>query len=109
MRPVRLSCALVLAIAALAATVTPSLAHGPGTDGGIRGRACGPISGVSQYGPVGVTARGVSCSLARQVAAGSVKGTSFERWRCTGKRTRFGHCHGRGIRRGAAVGWYAYH
>jgi hypothetical protein len=98
--------AVLVASAALAATAS---AHDPGTDGAINGRACGPVSGVSKYGPVGVTARGVSCRLARQVAAGSVRGTRFERWRCTGKRTRFGHCHGRGIRRGAAVGWYAYH
>jgi hypothetical protein len=33
----------------------------------------------------------------------------FERWRCTGKGTRFGHCHGRGIRRGGIVHWFADH
>lgn len=106
---VRLFVVLAFAIAVVATAATPSLAHDAGTDGGSKGRACGPVSGVSEYGSVGVTARGVSCSVAREVAAGSVRGRRYERWRCTGKRTRFGHCHGEGIRRGGAVGWYAYH
>lgn len=100
---------LLATVSATIAMTGSAAAHDPGSDGGFDGRACGSVSGVSKYGPVGVTALGVSCSVARQVAAGSVKGQKFERWRCTGKRTRFGHCHGRGIRRGAGVGWYAYH
>ena len=72
-------------------------------------RACGVLSGVSSYGPVGVSAQRVSCSVARQVARGSVRRQRFERWRCGGLGTRFGHCHGKGIRRGGTIYWYAYH
>lgn len=100
---------LLIAIWACALLAGTASAHAPGSDGGFTGRGCRPLHGVSQYGPVGVTAYRVSCRLARRVARGSVRGQSFERWRCTGKRTSFGHCHGRGIRRGAGVGWYAYH
>lgn len=99
----------VLAVLAVGGPAAVAIAHDPGTDGGARGSACGPVSGVSRFGPIGVSASRVSCRLARQVAAGSVRGQRFERWRCTGLRTRFGHCHGRGIRRGATVGWFAYH
>lgn len=104
---------LVLCALLVGATVSiggsTAFAHAPGSDGGFNGKGCGAIYGVSKHGPIGVTAYRISCRLARQVARGSARGQTFERWRCTGKRTRFGHCHGRGIRRGAGVGWYAYH
>ena len=84
-------------------------AHAPGSDGGPAQRGCGSISGVSSYGPVGVGATRTTCRIARIVARGSVQGQRFSRWRCTGRNTRFGHCHGRGIRAGAIVHWYAWH
>jgi len=43
------------------------------------------------------------------VAAGSTNGRRFERWRCTGVGKGFGHCHGRGIRRGGIVHWAVNH
>lgn len=102
----RLALALVLM---LLVPATVALAHEPNSDGGAPGKGCGPVQNVSRYGPVGVSAKGVGCTLAREVASGSVKGKRFERWRCTGLKTRFGHCHGRGVRAGAQVSWYAYH
>ena len=100
---------LALALAFLLALPASPLAHAPGSDGGPARRSCGVLKGVSRHGPVGVGATRVSCSIARQVAKGSVRGRRFERWRCTGRRTRFGHCHGRGIRRGGVVHWFAAH
>ena len=100
---------LTAAMLVLALGVGEAASHRPGTDGGAARKACGVLYGVSPYGPVGVGATRVSCRIARIVARGSVKGQRFERWRCTGRRTRFGHCHGRGIRRGGMVHWYAYH
>jgi len=82
-------------------------AHRPGSDGGTAKKDCGVLKNVSEFGPVGVGATRVKCRIARRVARGSVKGQSFSRWRCTGENTRFGHCHGRGIREGAKVHWYA--
>ena len=94
---------LVLLVLALAASAS---AHRPGSDGGTAKRGCGTITGVSEFGPVGVGATKVRCRVARRVARGSVKGETFARWRCTGRGTRFGHCHRRGnsTRR---VHWYA--
>jgi hypothetical protein len=89
------------AVTALLAGAIPAVAHDPGTDGGPARRGCLPINNARIY--VGATR--VSCSIARQVAAGSLRGQRFERWRCTGLRAGFGHCHGRGIRRGAIVHW----
>ena len=100
--------ALVLAaVLAVFAGGSVATAHRPSSDGGPAKRDCGTITGVSKFGPVGVGASGVRCRIARRVARGSVKGATFTRWRCTGRRTRFGHCHGRGIREGAKVHWYA--
>ena len=103
----RLAAAFVLTVIAL--TSSTAVAHKPGTDGGEADRGCGVVRGASKYGPVGVGATRVSCKIARIVARGSVKGERFTRWRCTGRRTRFGHCHGRGIRKGGVVHWYAAH
>ena len=100
---------LVLALTLLLAFPATPLAHAPGTDGGGGRRSCGVLEGVSRHGPVGVGATRVSCRIARIVARGSVRGRSYERWRCSGRRTRFGHCHGRGTRRGGSVHWFAAH
>lgn len=96
---------IVVVIAMAVPTLTaPAGAHAPGTDGGPADRGCRPIEG----GQIYVGATRVSCSIARQVAAGVRQGKSFERWRCTWSRGRvFGHCHGRGIRKGALVHWAA--
>ena len=101
-----LSLCLASAIWGLCAS---ALAHAPRSDGGPTARGCGVLNGISSFGSVGVGATRVGCSIARQVASGSVRGKRFERWRCTGVRTRFGHCHGRGVRVGARVSWYANH
>ena len=101
--------ALVLALTLLLVLPATPLAHAPGSDGGPARRSCGVLEGVSRYGPVGVGAKRVSCRIARIVAKGSVRGRRYERWRCSGRRTRFGHCHGRGIRRGGVVHWNAHH
>jgi hypothetical protein len=102
--------ALIVLASVLALSGTGAAwAHRPGSDGGAAQRSCGALSGVSRFGPVGVGATRTSCRIARQVAAGSVRGRRFSRWRCTGMRTRFGHCHGRGVRRGAVVHWFAAH
>jgi hypothetical protein len=102
---------LVLLVAAAALAVLGSgsvaTAHLPGSDGGPAKRNCGVITGVSKYGSVGVGATRVRCRVARRVARGSVRRETFPRWRCTGKGTRFGHCHGRGAYEGAKVHWYA--
>ena len=97
---------LTLALLALALATSAS-AHRPGSDGGPAKRDCGTLTGVSEFGPVGVGATKVRCRIARRVARGSVTNETFTRWRCTGRGTRFGHCHGRGIREGATVHWYA--
>ena len=97
------------AVLALLAAPAAATAHRPGSDGGGGQKGCGVLRGVSSYGPVGVGATKVSCRTARIVARGSVRGRRFSRWRCTGRRTRFGHCHGRGARRGKTVHWNAYH
>ena len=77
-------------------------AHMRGTDGGPAERGCSPVNNGRTY--VGATR--VSCRIARIVVAGVTRGQSFERWRCTWSAGRaFGHCHGRGIRRGAIVHW----
>ena len=106
MRRIVLGVCLASAILSFCAS---AVAHAPGSDGGPTARGCGVLNNVSSFGPVGVGATRVGCSIAREVASGSVRGKRFERWRCTGLRTRFGHCHGRGIRTGARVAWYANH
>lgn len=102
-----LACAASLLV--LAGSGAVAVADQPGSDGGPAKRGCGNLFHVSRSGPVGVGATRVSCRIARLVARGSVRGQRFERWACTGRRTRFGHCHGRGIRRGGIVHWYASH
>ena len=49
------------------------------------------------------------CRVARSVARRSVRGETVEGWGCTGKGTRFGHCHGHGARRGKTAHWFAAH
>lgn len=96
--------ALLAAPSAAQATTEPvHAAHMPGTDGGPAQRGCAPVMQARYY--VGATR--VSCKVAREVAAGIIRRTSFTRWRCTFLRPSrsFGHCHGRGIRRGGIVHW----
>ena len=94
----------IVVISAVGALALPaaSSAHLPGTDGGPADRGCRPVNGGATY--VGATS--VSCRIARQVAAGVSNGGRFTRWRCTWSAGRgFGHCHGKGIRRGGIVHW----
>jgi hypothetical protein len=49
------------------------------------------------------------CKVARRVARQSVRGETVEGWGCTGKGTRFEHCHGHGTRRGKIAHWFAAH
>src|SRR3712207_6338672 len=91
-----------LAVAAALALPAAALAHMPQSDGGPADRGCRPVNSGRTY--VGAT-RG-SCRIARQVVTGVKRGQRFERWRCTWSPGRaFGHCHGRGIRRGGIVHW----
>jgi hypothetical protein len=79
-------------------------AHDPGTYGGPAERVCGPAA--EQRIAVGATR--VSCRVAWRVAAGVVRGGDhYRRWRCPGadEGSAYGHCHGRGSRRGAIVHW----
>ena len=99
----KLTFLIIVLTLALATSVS---AHRPGSDGGAAKRDCGTITGVSDFGPVGVGATKVRCRTARRVARGSVKGETFARWRCTGRGTRFGHCHRRGDGT-RLVHWYA--
>jgi hypothetical protein len=96
----------VIALAALLLVLVPSGAgaHDPGTYGGPADRLCRPVLGRS----ISVGATRVSCRTARRVAARRVRdGRTFKRWRCPGTRkgSAFGHCHGKGSRRGAIVHW----
>ena len=99
---------LIIALALLV-FATASSAHQPGSDGGGGSKACGVLTGVSKFGPVGVGATKVRCRVARRVARRSVRNKRTRGWRCTGRGTRFGHCHGKGRRRGKSVHWNAYH
>jgi hypothetical protein len=92
------------AVGPLSAFAPSAIAHAPGTDGGPADRGCAPVIDARYY--VGASGR-VSCGLARRIAAASIRGRRFTRWNCTGRRTSFGHCHGRGVRRGSMVHWAA--
>jgi hypothetical protein len=83
--------------------------HRPGSDGGGGEKSCGILRGVSEFGPVGVGATNMRCRRARGVARRSARGETVDGWRCTGRGTRFGHCHGRGARRGKTAHWFAAH
>lgn len=96
-------------IALLLAFATTALAHAPSSDGGGGEKSCGALENASGFGPVGVGATDVRCRVARRVARRSVRGTRVDGWACTGRGTRFGHCHGRDARRGKSVHWYAAH
>ncbi len=79
-------------------------AHAPGTYGGPADWLCRPALGHT----ISVGATRVSCRTARRVAARRVRdGARLRRWRCPGTRkgSAFGHCHGKGPRRGAIVHW----
>ena len=74
-------------------------AHMPATDGGRADRGCVPVLRASYY--VGASG-GVTCGLARRVAAKAIRGGQTRGWRCTYAAGRgFGHCH----RRGRIVHW----
>jgi hypothetical protein len=94
-----------IALAGLTLTVPAgATADHPGTYGPPPDRVCG----VAADRMLQVGATRVSCSIARKVATGIVRdGKRFERWRCPGARkgSGYGHCHGKGPRRGAIVHW----
>jgi hypothetical protein len=101
---------IALLLLVLAATLPAAAgAHRPGTDGGGGEKGCGILRGVSEFGPVGVGATNMRCIRARRVARRAVGGEAVEGWRCTGRGTRFGHCHGLGARRGRTAHWFAAH
>jgi hypothetical protein len=91
----------LLATTALLFAAASSSAHRPHTDGGPADRGCVPIRGGATY--VGATR--VSCRIARKVATGTLNGRRLSHWACARPPRSFGHCHGRGIRRGAMVHW----
>jgi hypothetical protein len=99
----------LIALVVLAALPAAAAGHLPGSDGGGGEKSCGVLRGVSEFGPVGVGATKMRCRVARRVARRSVQGDTLTRWRCTGRGTRFGHCHGRGALRGKIAHWFAAH
>jgi hypothetical protein len=95
---------VLIAVVLLFAVPAAAGAHDPGTYGGPADRLCRPALG----GSISVGATRVSCRTARRVAARRVRdGERFRRWRCPGTRqgSGYGHCHGKGSRRGAIVHW----
>ena len=92
----------VAASVALAIGVTQAGANLPGTDGGPAEKGCEPVLNQSIY----VGATNMACGNARRVAKRGVRGNDqYPKWRCTGTGTTFGHCHGRGARRGKIAHW----
>ena len=102
----RIALLLLVLAAVLPATAT---GHRPGSDGGGGEKSCGTLPNASEFGPVGVGATNMRCRRARSVARRSVRGETVDGWRCTGKGTRFGHCHGRGALQGKTAHWFAAH
>jgi hypothetical protein len=95
---------LLPAVLAALCLAAPASAHEPGTYGGPSDRVCGTAA--KKMIVVGATR--VSCRVARRVAGGLVRdGRRGASWRCPGARkgSGYGHCHGRGERRGAIVHW----
>jgi hypothetical protein len=95
---------VVALVGLLLAVPAGASADHPGTYGGPADRLCGSAAGRM----ITVGATRVSCRVARRVATGVVRdGRRFGRWRCPGalKGSGYGHCHGRGSRRGAIVHW----
>ena len=99
----------LLTLVLAAALPAAASGHRPGTDGGGGETSCGILRGVSEFGRVGVGATNMRCRRARRVARRAVGGEAVEGWRCTGRGTRFGHCHGLGARRGKTAHWFAPH
>jgi hypothetical protein len=98
---VLVACFLVVGSMALGGSVAG--AHLPGTDGGPADRGCRPVINDRYY--VGATGR-VGCDRARAIARASIRRTrTFFYWRCTGRGTGFGHCHGSGPWRRSVVHW----
>jgi hypothetical protein len=94
----------VLLVGLMLAVPASASAHHGGGYGGPADRLCG----VAADRMIVVGATRVSCRIARRVATGVVRDTRrFARWRCPGARKiqGYGHCHGRGPRRGAIVHW----
>jgi hypothetical protein len=56
-------------------------------------------------GAVYVGATKMGCEKARRVAKRALRGNEPDGWRCTGVGTPFGHCHGKGPRRGKIAYW----
>jgi hypothetical protein len=98
------------ALLAAALLVAAPAVHGhqSNSDGGPAKRACAVLKGVSEYGPVGVGGTKVGCKVANRIARKAVRGKQPRKWRCTGRGTRFGHCHNRNNGK-RIVHWYAYH
>jgi len=92
------------ALVALLVVLPGAQAHAPGTYGGPAQKLCGATMG----GSLSVGATRVSCRAARRVALRRVRdGRRMRHWRCPGTRrgSAYGHCHGKGPRRGAIVHW----
>lgn len=73
------------------------------SDIGASGENCGLLPGP---GAIGVVAKGVPCSEAREIAEQAAwQEDEMSEWNCTGGRT-FGRCTGRGTRAGQQVDWF---
>jgi len=81
-------------------------AHSPSTDGGPVDRGCAKAAKGAYY--VGVSGR-VGCGRGRAIARAQIRrGRAFPMWKCTGRGSCFGHCHGRGKWRGSMIHWAGY-
>lgn len=92
----------VASLVGLLLTLNVAAAHDPGTTG-IPKRGCEPVMHDRYY--VGVSGK-VGCSRARGIARAQIRsGRVYKLWRCTGRGTGFGHCHGLARWRGSTVHW----
>jgi len=105
-RLVRLKSSLWAALGVCLVLSTAAAAHNPGSDGHPAERSCGAILDDRVW--VGATK--VNCGRARAIARTQVRnGRRYHYWGCTGRGTRFGHCHGLGPWQGSFVHWAANH
>lgn len=103
MSPTRIrAIGLVGSMAAVLMLTGPSLAA-PSAEHGYSAKPCGLIAG-----GIAVDARGVKCSVARNIAGRARSRISMANWRCrwTSPRGMFGRCDGRGALQGNVVEWY---
>jgi hypothetical protein len=91
---------VILAVIALCVGGGVAEGHVPGTTG-VPDKGCKRVRGGTTY----VGATDMRCATARVVARKASKGNEPRGWRCSGVGTSFGHCHGKGQRKGRIAHW----